>query len=120
MKITKQTKRMVGVLAPYLFRQRLGHMGRKYGAFVGEVSEYLSTKTCCNCGRVNEIGRSKIHKCVCGMKTDRDVASNKNHLKIGYASYIVNDNDLEIYHIPAENINVVHNKRVNSYKVIIV
>ena len=86
-KITKKTKRMIGVLAPYMFRQRLAYMGAKYGTFVGEVDEYLTTKTCCNCGRVNEIGRKKEHHCKCGMKTDRDVVGAKNHLKKGYVEY---------------------------------
>ena len=85
-KITKRTKRMIGVLAPYLFRQRLAYMGNKYGSFVGEVDEYLTTKTCCNCGRINEIGSSKTHKCKCGMNADRDENSAKTHLKIGLAN----------------------------------
>ena len=83
--ITRRTKRMVGVLSPYLFRQRLIHMGHKYGSNVVEVSEYLTTKTCSNCGMINYIGKSKIHKCRCGMTADRDENSAKNHLKLGLA-----------------------------------
>ena len=76
---------MIVVLSPYLFRQRLIYMGNKYGSMVYEVDEYLTTKTCSNCGKINEIGKSKIHKCKCGMTADRDENSAKNHLKIGLA-----------------------------------
>ena len=118
-KITKRTKRMIGVLAPYLFRQRLAYLGNKYGTFVGEVDEYLTTKTCCNCGRINNIGRKKEHRCACGMKTDRDVVGAKNHLKKGYVEYSLNnDNDLDLYQINIDDISVVCNKRCNSYEVI--
>jgi len=81
--ITKRTKRMIGVLSPYLFRMRLIYMGYKYGSKVREVSEYLTTKTCSNCGNINIIGEKKEHICDCGMKADRDENSAKNHLKIG-------------------------------------
>ena len=117
-KITKKTKRMVGVLAPYLFRERLKYMGNKYGCFVGEVKEYLSTKTCCNCGRINEIGTKKVHKCACGMKTDRDVCSGKTHLKLGYRDYTYNENDLELYHNTKEGVEIVYNKQMNTYDVV--
>ena len=118
-KITKRTKRMIGVLAPYLFRQRLAYMGNKYGTFVGEVDEYLTTQTCCNCGRINNIGKEKIHRCACGMETDRDVVGAKNHLKKGYVKYITNnDNDLKMYHTTIDGFEVVYQKRQNNYEVI--
>jgi transposase len=84
--IGKKTKRMLGILSPYLFKQRLTYMGYKYGALVTKVSEYLTTVTCSHCGRINDIGKKKIHKCVCGMIADRDENSSKNHLKIGFMS----------------------------------
>jgi len=43
--INKQNKRMIGVLSPYTFRQRLKYMGNKYGSKVTEINEYKTTKT---------------------------------------------------------------------------
>ena len=81
--ISKMTKRMLATMSPYLFRQVLQYMGFKYGCNVEEVSEFQTTITCSNCGRINRIGKSKEHVCKCGMKADRDENSAKTHLKIG-------------------------------------
>ena len=35
---------MIGVLSPYLFRNRLKYMGYKYGCEVTEINEYLTTE----------------------------------------------------------------------------
>jgi len=59
-------------------------MAHKYGSKVIEVNEYLTTKTCSNCGKLNNLGSSKIHICKCGMEADRDENAAKNILKIGY------------------------------------
>ena len=83
-KINKRTRRMIGILSPYQFRQILIYMGYKYGSIVHEVSEYLTTKTCSCCGHLNEVGASKEYKCkYCKLEVDRDENSAKNHLKIG-------------------------------------
>lgn len=50
---------------------------------VSFVSEYQTTITCSNCGKINRIGDKKIHKCSCGMIADRDENSAKTHLKLG-------------------------------------
>ena len=81
--ISKYSKRMLQTLSPYKFRQTLRHMGNKNGCKVVEVSEYMTTRTCSSCGNINNIGDSKIHKCSCGMETDRDINSAKTHLKLG-------------------------------------
>lgn len=108
---------MVGVLSPYRFRQILKYMGNKYGVSVNEVSEYLTTQTCSNCGKRNKIGRKKIYKCKCGMKADRDVNSGKNMLKVGYAndSIMNQDNDLKIYH--NNEMDIVYNKKIKNYEI---
>ncbi|AEQ33346.1 transposase [Megavirus chiliensis] len=116
-KISRHTKRMVGVLSPYLFRQRLNHMAHKYGATVFEVNEYLTTKTCSNCGKINELEAKKVHKCKCGMKTDRDVNAAKNILKVGYQynSTLHQVNDIDI--IETDNHIVTFNKVIKEYEV---
>jgi len=85
MTISKATKRMIGVLSPYQFRQILKYMGHKYGCQVIEVDEYMTTKTCSNCGKINDIGGSKVYKCECGMTADRDENSAKDIMKKGIA-----------------------------------
>uniref|UniRef100_A0A6C0C5G4 Cas12f1-like TNB domain-containing protein n=1 Tax=viral metagenome TaxID=1070528 RepID=A0A6C0C5G4_9ZZZZ len=88
--ITKNTKKTILALAPYKFKQILKHMGNKNGCIVEEVSEYLTTKTCSNCGNMYEIGSSKIYKCgKCGMEADRDENSAKTHLKLGLKKEIL-------------------------------
>jgi len=81
--LSKENKRMIGVLSPYMFRQRLKYMGHKYGCEVTEVNEYKTTKTCSNCGREKEMGKLKIYECRCGMIADRDENAAKNILKVG-------------------------------------
>ena len=81
--MSKDQKRILQTLSPYLFRERLTYMGYKYGCRVKEVSEYTTTKTCSNCGLLNEIGGAKIYDCKCGMRALRDENSAKTHLKLG-------------------------------------
>ena len=81
--ISRRTKRMLQTLAPYKFRQRLMYMGNKYGCHVREVDEYLTTKTCSNCGNIKEMGSKKVYNCRCGMETGRDENSAKTHMKLG-------------------------------------
>ena len=81
--ISSATKRIISTTSPYLFRMRLTYMGYKYGSKVIPVNEYLTTKTCSNCGIKNELGAKKVHKCKCGMTADRDENAAKNILKVG-------------------------------------
>ncbi|BCS83142.1 putative transposase [Cotonvirus japonicus] len=117
-KISRHTKRMVGVLSPYLFRQRLNHMAHKYGATIFEVDEYLTTKTCSNCGKINELGALKVHKCKCGMKTDRDVNAAKNILKVGYHdnSHLHLVNNIDIFG-KTDNYFVTFDKMTQEYEI---
>ncbi|AEQ60984.1 putative transposase [Acanthamoeba castellanii mamavirus] len=77
-------KRKLATLSFYRFTQRLTHMGYKYGTEVVNVNEYLTTKTCSNCGKIKDLGASKIYECEsCGMYADRDENAAKNILKVG-------------------------------------
>lgn len=83
-KVSKENKRILQTLSPYLFTQRLIYMGAKYGTNIGIVNEYLTTQLCSNCGHLNkEIGPSKIYYCDCGMLAGRDTNAAKNILKEG-------------------------------------
>ena len=76
-------ERLIKILNPDKFRQILKSISKKYGARVIEINEYLTTKTCSNCGKINEVGRKKIYQCDCAMVMDRDKNAAKNILKIG-------------------------------------
>lgn len=69
------TKRRLLTLSHYRFRMKLKSMAQKFQATVTEVTEYLTSKTCCNCYTINDnIGSSKIYKCVsCPIIIDRDI-----------------------------------------------
>ena len=99
--VNPETKRILLELKPQLFIQRLKETGSARGLNVVEINEYLSTKTCSNCGKtwaiedsqsnlplcgqgmINHIGKNKIYDCSCGIIVDRDINSAKTHLKIG-------------------------------------
>lgn len=118
-KISPKTKRMVGVLSPYLFRQRLKYMGNKYGANVEEEDEYLTTKTCSNCGNIKELEGRKKYICECGMKSDRDVNAAKNILKVGYSredkSY--RKSRVKVYSLEGKEIMIVEGKKIEIVEV---
>ena len=46
-KIGRHTKRMIGVFAPYKFKQRLMYMGSKYNSVVTIVNEYECASALC-------------------------------------------------------------------------
>lgn len=81
-KINKKTVRNMMTWSHYLFRQRLIHQAKKYGSDIYIVNESYTSKTCSNCGHINEkLGGSKTFKCAkCEMKMDRDVNGARNIL----------------------------------------
>jgi len=83
-RLPKKAKWNLQMLSHYLFRTRLIHMGHKYGAKVYEVNEYLTSKTCSNCGNIKNV-QGEIYECDrCKIKTGRDENAAKNILKVGY------------------------------------
>ena len=73
----KPTKRRLLTLSHYRFRMKLKSMAAKYNANIVEVSEYLTSKTCCVCGNINDnLGASKTYNCDrCKIIIDRDINS---------------------------------------------
>jgi transposase len=69
------SKRVLGKLSHYKFRQRLQDKCLEYGCQYCEVNEYLTSKTCSKCGNVkNDLGDAKIYECEkCKIKIGRDV-----------------------------------------------
>ena len=73
--LNPMSKRVLGKLSHYKFRQRLSNKCEEYGCQYFVKDEMYTTKTCCCCGNVNhEFGSDKIYGCVkCESIMDRDV-----------------------------------------------
>ena len=68
-------KRRLVALSHYRFRMKLKTMAIKYGNKIIEVDEYLTSKTCSECGyRHKNLGSNKIYHCeICNLTIDRDI-----------------------------------------------
>jgi len=73
-KLARNSKKVLGKLSHYTFRQRLAHKCQEYRCQYLEVTEEYTSKTCCNCGRINEnLGDAKEYICPgCNIRIDRD------------------------------------------------
>ncbi|BCS82559.1 transposase [Cotonvirus japonicus] len=73
--LDKMTKRILGKLSHYKFRQRLFTKCEELGSQYYEVDESFTSKTCCNCGNIHKtLGSSKVYNCIkCKNIIDRDV-----------------------------------------------
>jgi len=77
------TKRRLIALSHYRFRMKLKSMASKYGNKIVEVDEYLTSKTCSECGKIKKnLGSNKVFECVlCNLKIDRDINASINIYK---------------------------------------
>lgn len=57
------TKKVLGQLSHYKFRQRLKQKCSEYRCQYIEVTEELTSKTCCRCGTITKVGKGEIYKC---------------------------------------------------------
>lgn len=75
--------KMISGLNHFEFRERLINKAKEYGKKVIVVSEYYTSKTCCNCYNYNHsLEKSKIFKCNhCHKEFDRDGNASYNILK---------------------------------------
>ena len=80
---SKSVRALMG-LNHYEFRQKLLTKSRDYNSLVLECNEAYTTKTCTNCGCLNEtIKGKKIFKCPnkdCNLEIDRDINGSRNIL----------------------------------------
>jgi transposase len=77
--MTKLNKQICAVLSLYRFRKKLENYGEKRGCEVNAVSEYMTSKTCSSCGKINDVKDSKVYKCSgCKLEIDRDTNAAKN------------------------------------------
>ena len=85
-KIDKVTRQKANFIGHFQFRERFKHICKKYGTQYVEVDEYMTTKTCSNCGKINEnLEGSRIFGCSCrpNNPTFRDSNAAKNIAKQG-------------------------------------
>ena len=81
-KINNKTARAILTWSHYLFRQRLMNKSKEFPwVKVVIVTEEYTSKTCGNCGKLNQsLGSKKDFKCSCGYEADRDVNGARNIL----------------------------------------
>ena len=72
------TKRMMGSLSSYRFKEKLKAQCQRKGRDLHIESEACTTKTCGSCGQMRKVGGSHVYKCECGYEMDRDVHGARN------------------------------------------
>ena len=78
--IQRITKRRLMALSHYRFRMKLKQMAKKWNCTINEVSEYMTSKKCSNCGKIkNNLGDGKVYHCeYCNITIDRDINASIN------------------------------------------
>ncbi|KAK9364828.1 putative transposase DNA-binding domain-containing protein, partial [Lipomyces kononenkoae] len=78
----QMTARAMMTWSHYRFQRRLLNKAREYPwCHVVLVSEAHTSKTCGQCGRLNNVGGSKFYRCShCGFQCDRDINGARNIL----------------------------------------
>jgi IS605 OrfB family transposase len=81
-RLNRTSKRMLCLLSHYKFRLRLVEKCKQRGNSLWFVDESYTSKTCTQCGRLNQsLGSSKHFNCTdCGLQIDRDVNGARNIL----------------------------------------
>ena len=77
-------KRRLTALSHYKFRMKLKQKSQKYGCTINEVSEYMTSKKCSNCGNIKkELRGDKTYNCnKCKLIIDRDINASINIYQI--------------------------------------
>lgn len=76
--ISKKTVRSMLDLSHCAFRTKLLYYATTKQVEVLLVSEEYTTKCCGSCGKLNNVGGSKVYECACGYKLDRDFHGARN------------------------------------------
>lgn len=78
-KLSKMVKRNLQYLSHGSFRNRLKHIYKVRGGLVSEINESYTSKTCTNCGCINDSSSSEYLTCKrCKIKLDRDLIGSRN------------------------------------------
>ncbi len=78
--LNKYNNRLLDIYSHYKFQQKILYQGTKYGCDVRIIDEYYTTKTCGNCGNINNfVGNSDIFWCpCCKIEMHRDYQAARN------------------------------------------
>lgn len=79
-KLNKDEKLFTYAISHDKFRTILTNKVKEYGIKLNIVCEGFTSKTCGNCGKVNEVGLKRILTCNCKVSIDRDVNGARNIL----------------------------------------
>jgi transposase len=81
-KLDKKTKRRMMALQHFRFKQRLEDMVNLHtDSKLYIVNETYTTKTCTQCGVLNDVGSNSIYHCLdCGLQIERDINGARNIL----------------------------------------
>lgn len=82
--IREKTKRRLLTLKHYKFREYLKLNSKKWDVEVKEINEYMTSKTCHNCGNIKkELKGEENYECKkCGIKLGRDINASINIYKL--------------------------------------
>jgi putative transposase len=79
--LRSSTKRTMWTLSHYKFQEKLKGMCNRTGTTLYIVKEHYTTKTCGQCGTLQNVGSSEVYKCAqCSYCMDRDVHGARNIL----------------------------------------
>jgi transposase len=81
-KMSKMTKRLLYMFSFFSFKLKLKYKCETYNKKLVIVDESFTSKTCGNCGCLNDVGGSEWYTCDkgCRMEIDRDVNGARNIL----------------------------------------
>jgi putative transposase len=78
-KLSRMTKRLLYMFSFHSFMIKLKFKCKNTDTKLFIVGEEYTSKTCTQCGKINNVGSSEIYKCTsCNMVIDRDVNGSRN------------------------------------------
>ena len=88
-RLNRRVKFVLNNLSHYTFRQRLLHKSKEYGCDVKVVTEEYTSKTCGNCGIINNVGGKRNISCKsCNAEYHRDINGARNIFLKNYKEYL--------------------------------
>ena len=78
-KLSKITKRLMCMFSFFSFKEKLKYKCSYYNKNLIIVDESYTSKTCGNCGCLNDVKGSEVYDCIhCDSTFDRDVNGSRN------------------------------------------
>ena len=78
-KLGRKIKRLMSMFSFYSFREKLKYKCKVHHKQLLIVDESYTSKTCTQCGVLNDVGSNEVYKCTqCKLVIDRDVLGSRN------------------------------------------